>query len=82
MLLAVPEGQRTSLFDQMRSRASELAQELDQQCGQLMLDAKKQMELKNPDKAKEILESVSLTFPTNEHRCHQLANERLDEYQL
>ena len=29
-----------------------------------------------------VLESVALAFPTNEHRCHQLANERLDEYQL
>ena len=82
VLLVVPDEQRTTLFEQMRRRANELAQELDQQCGQLMLEAKKQMELKNPDQAKVILESVSLSFPTNEHRCHQLANERLDEYQL
>jgi hypothetical protein len=82
VLLVVPEEQRGALFEQMRRRADELAQELDHQCAQLMLDAKKQMELKDPDKAKEILDSVSLAFPTNEHRCHQLANERLDEYQL
>lgn len=82
VLLVVPEEQRGTLFEQTRRKSEELAQELDRQCGALMLDAKKQMELKNPDRAKEILDSVSLSFPTNEHRCHQLANERLDEYQL
>lgn len=82
LLLVVPEGQRTSLFEQARRKADEIGQELDRQCGQLMLEAKKQMELKNPEGAKDILTSVTLYFPTNEHRCHALANEKLDEYQL
>ncbi len=82
LLLVVPEEQRTTLFEQTRRKADELGQELDRQCGALMLEAKKQMELKNPDRAKEILLEVALYFPTNEHRCHGLANEKLDEYQL
>ncbi len=82
VLLAVPEEQRTSLFEQMRRKSDELAQELDRQCGALMLEAKKQMELKNPDRAKEILESVAGVFPNNEHRCHALAMDRIAEYQL
>ncbi len=82
ILLVVPEEQRTTLFEQTRRKADELGQELDRQCGALMLEAKKQMELKNPERAKEILLEVAQYFPTNEHRCHALANEKLDEYQL
>jgi pSer/pThr/pTyr-binding forkhead associated (FHA) protein len=82
VLLVVPEEQRGTLFDQTRRKAAELGQELDRQCGALMLEAKKQMELKNPERAKEILLDVGQYFPTNEHRCHALANEKLDEYQL
>ncbi len=82
LLLVVPEEQRTSLFEQTRRKADEIGMELDRQCGALMLEAKKQMELKNPERAKEILLEVAQYFPTNEHRCHALANEKLDEYQL
>jgi pSer/pThr/pTyr-binding forkhead associated (FHA) protein len=82
LLLVVPEEARTTLFEQTRRKADEIGQELDRQCGALMLEAKKQMELKNPERAKEILLEVALYFPTNEHRCHALANEKLDEYQL
>ncbi len=81
-LLAVPDGERATYFEQVRRRADEIGQELDQQCGKLMLDAKKQMELRHPGRAKEILEQVSQFFPTAEHRCHTLANEKLTEYQL
>ncbi len=82
LLLVVPEEQRATLFDQTRRKADEIGMELDRQCGALMLEAKKQMELKNPERAKEILLEVAQYFPTNEHRCHALANEKLDEYQL
>ena len=82
LLLVVPDEQRTTLFEQTRRKADEIGQELDRQCGALMLEAKKQMELKNPERAKEILQEIALYFPTNEHRCHALANEKLDEYQL
>jgi hypothetical protein len=82
VLLAVPEDQRTTLFEQTRRKASDLAQELDRQCGALLLEAKKQLELKNPERAKELLDSVGLFFPDTEHHCHQLATEKLGEYQL
>ncbi len=82
LLLGLPEEQRTSLFEQARRKADEIGQELDRQCGALMLEAKKQMELKDPQRAKEILMEVAQYFPTTEHRCHTLANEKLDEYQL
>ena len=45
-------------------------------------EAKKQMELRNPEKAKEILEAVPLAFPGRDHRCQALADEALTRYQL
>ncbi len=82
VLLGVAEDRRTTLFEQSQRKANELGQELDRQCGALMLDAKRQIESKDPERAKEILLEVGLYFPSDEHRCHVLANEKLDEYQL
>ena len=81
-LLAVPEAQRGEFYAEARIRAAALQKELDQQCGALLLSAKKAMELKNPEKAKEILEQVEAYFPGNEHRCQNLAREKLYEYEL
>lgn len=81
-MLSVPEEERGTLFDQARRRADELGAQLDQECGAVMLEAKKQMELRNPDGAKEILEGVPHAFPGREHRCQSLAEEALTRYEL
>jgi hypothetical protein len=81
-LLALHEEDRGTLFSELKRRADALRLELDTQCGTLMLDAKKQMELKNPDAAREILEGVPRFFPTRDHPCHALAEEKLTEYDL
>ncbi|MBL8956496.1 MAG: FHA domain-containing protein [Myxococcaceae bacterium] len=81
-LLPVEEPKRTWLFAELKRRADVARGELDVLCGTLMLDAKKQMELKNPDAAREILEGVSRYFPTQEHSCPAQAEEKLVEYDL
>jgi hypothetical protein len=81
-LLALRDEERGPLFAELKRRSDFLRLALDTQCGALMLDAKKQMELKNPDAAREILEGVPRFFPTNDHPCHALAEEKLSEYGL
>lgn len=81
-LLSVPESERGGLFEQARRKADELGVQLDRECGAMLLEAKKQMELRNPEKAKEILEAVPLAFPGRDHRCQALADEALTRYQL
>jgi hypothetical protein len=82
LLLALPEAKRTALFADARFRHAELGRELDQKCGAYLLEAKKQMELKNPDRAKEILEEVPVHFLDKDHRCQGLAKQKLEEYEL
>lgn len=81
-LLSLREERRGWLYTDMKRRADAARVELDVQCGTIMLDAKKQMELKNPEGAKEILEGVSRYFPTRDHPCPALADEKLREYDL
>lgn len=81
-MLALKEEQRTWLFADLKRRADAARVELDVQCGTLMLEAKKQIELKNPEGAKEILEGVWRWFPTKDHPCPALAEEKLREYDL
>ena len=81
-LLALREEERGPLFTELKRRCDAVRFALDTQCGTLMLDAKKQMELKNPDAAREILEGVPRFFPTKDHPCHALAEEKLAEYEL
>jgi hypothetical protein len=81
-LLALRDEERGPLFSELKRRCDSVRFALDTQCGTLMLDAKKQMELKNPDAAREILEGVPRFFPTKDHPCHALAEEKLAEYEL
>lgn len=82
LLLGLPEEKRTNLFPDARFKHAELGRELDQKCGAYLLEAKKQMELKFPDRAREILEEVPMHFPGKEHPCQTLAKEKLAEYEL
>ncbi len=81
-MLALKEEQRGWLFAELKRRADAARVELDVQCGTLMLEAKKQIELKNPEGAKEMLEGVWRWFPTRDHPCPALAEEKLREYDL
>ncbi len=81
-LLPLEENKRTWLFAELKHRADVTRGELDVQCGTIMLEAKKQMELKNPDAARDILEGVSRFFPTREHSCPAQAEDKLREYDL
>jgi hypothetical protein len=82
LLLALPEDKRTTLFADARAKHAELGRELDQRCRAYLLDAKKNMELRYPDRAREILEEVPLHFPGKDHRCQALARQKLEEYEL
>ena len=81
-LVALPEASRPELYDFVAEQRAVLGRELDQKCRTLMLDAKRSMQLKNPDKALEALEDVARYFPTTEHRCHNLALRTMNEYEL
>lgn len=82
VLLALPEDARTSLYSDARFKHAELGRELDQRCGASLLEAKKQMELKNPDRAKVILDDIPTHFPGKEHPCQNLALAKSAEYEL
>ena len=71
--------QRPELYGLVRLKLAESARELDLLCGRMMLAAQKSLELKNRVKAKQRLEEISNYFPTTEHRCHNLAVEKLQD---
>jgi len=81
-LLPLEDNKRTWLFAELKRRADVTRGELDVQCGTIMLEAKKQMELKNPDAARDILEGVTRFYPSGEHSCPAQAEEKLQEYDL
>jgi hypothetical protein len=81
-LVALPDDARPELFLFVADQRATLGRELDQKCRTLMLDAKRSMQLKNPEKALEALEDVARYFPTTEHRCHNLALQTMNEYEL
>jgi hypothetical protein len=75
-------GKKPELHEIARTEMLAMKKELDQQCARLMLEAKRQMELKKRKKARVTLDEVSRYFPTGEHRCHNLALEKIQEYEL
>jgi hypothetical protein len=74
--------ERPELYQLARYNLTLIGRQLDQQCGLLMLSARKAIELKKRKDAKQVLESVNAYFPTAEHRCHNLALEKLNQYDL
>jgi predicted component of type VI protein secretion system len=81
-LLSLPDEERGPLFNEIKQHADALRLKLDSECGALMLEAKKQMELQNPDAAREVLQEVLRNFPARDHPCPSLAEEKLAEYDL
>ena len=74
--------ERSELYQLARYELGDIGRQLDQQCGLLMLAARKAIELHHRKEAKQTLESVNAYFPTAEHRCHNLALEKLNQYDL
>ncbi len=81
-LLAVPEQARPEVFAEAQVQMAELSRLLDQRCRMLLLEARRDIELKSPEEARQTLEDVARHFPTTEHRCHNQALRALSEYQL
>ncbi len=75
-------GQKPELYRLVRHQLESVGKELDRHCNTLMLDAQRAIKLKNPVKARQTLEEVDRYFPTTEHRCHNLALAKLEEYEL
>jgi hypothetical protein len=74
--------EKPPLYDDVRYQLARTVAELDQRCGQLMLDFQRHVQYRNRKKAIATLEEVRRRFPTTEHRCHNLAQEKADEHEL
>ena len=74
--------ERPELYEMARYQMSTLKRELDQLCAKLMLEAERSIQLRQRVRARQTLESVPQHFPTNEHRCHNLARKKLYDYNL
>jgi len=73
---------RPDLYDVAHAQVSLLGARLDQQCARMMLEFQRALQYKNRKKAKQTLEEVGRYFPTGEHRCHNLALQKVNEYEL
>ncbi len=73
---------KPELYSVVQLKMNDLRVRLDALCSRLMLDAERAMRLKNRKKARTTLEDVPRYFPTPEHRCHNLALEKLALYGL
>lgn len=75
-------NEKPELYQLVRYQLASIGRELDAQCGKLMLAARKAIELQDKRKAKQVLDEVNAYFPTAEHRCHNLALEKANEFDL
>lgn len=70
------------LYQLVRYQLASIGRDLDQQCGKMMLAARKAYELHDKRKARQVLDEVNAYFPTAEHRCHNLALEKANQFDL
>ncbi|WP_257462469.1 FHA domain-containing protein [Archangium lipolyticum] len=73
---------KPDLYQDVRFMLGQVAADLDQKCGQLMLDFQRNIQFKDTKRAVQVLEEVNRRFPTRAHRCHNLALEKANEYGL
>lgn len=73
---------KPGLYHDVRFQLGQVAAELDQKCGQLMLDFQRAVQYRSKKKARAALQEVSRRFPTAEHRCHNLGLQKAYEYEL
>ncbi len=74
--------QKPDLYNEVLFQLAQLARELDQTCRLLMLDFQRSLQFRDGDKARATVEEVMRRFPTTEHRCHNLALEKANQYEL
>ncbi|MFY2557727.1 FHA domain-containing protein [Corallococcus terminator] len=73
---------KPELYQDVRYQLSQVSSELDHQCAQLMLEFQQAVQFRSAKKARAALQEVSRRFPTTEHRCHNLAQEKAFEHEL
>lgn len=77
-----PLTEHPALYHDVRLRMNQLKNEMDTLCGTLLLDFQRAIELNQRRKARASLQDVVRHFPTPEHRCHNQAMARYNEYSL
>jgi hypothetical protein len=70
------------VYQTARFQMNQLARELEQTCSRMMFDFQVAMRLRNRTKAANTLKEIAMYFPTPEHRCHNLARQKLLEHRL
>jgi hypothetical protein len=74
--------EKPDLYEDVRHMLGIVSLELDQKCGQLLLDFQRNIQLKENERAAQVLEEINLSFPTTSHRCHNVALEKARQYEL
>ena len=74
--------EKPDLYHDVRYMLGQVAADLDQKCGQLMLDFQRSIQFKQRKRAVAVLAEVKRRFPTAAHRCHNLVLEKANEHGL
>jgi hypothetical protein len=73
---------RPALYEQVLADLRATALQLDRQCAKLMLEVESLLGRRRMEEAGTALQELLRYFPTTEHRCHNLARDKLREYDL
>jgi hypothetical protein len=73
---------KPELYEDVKFMLAQTAGELDQECRRRMLEFQRSVQYRDGDKALDTVQQVLRIFPTTEHRCHNLAIEKANEYEL
>nr|WP_255428436.1 FHA domain-containing protein [Corallococcus sp. AB038B] len=73
---------KPELYEDVRERIAQISMELDHRCSQLMMQFQRAVQFRSRRDAVATLEDVRRRFPTAEHRCHNLAQEKAYEHEL
>nr|WP_255424215.1 FHA domain-containing protein [Corallococcus sp. AB011P] len=74
--------EKPELYEDVRERIAQISTELDHRCSQLMMQFQRAVQFRSRRDAVATLEDVRRRFPTAEHRCHNLAQEKAYEHEL
>ncbi|AKJ02687.1 type III secretion system (T3SS) inner membrane Yop/YscD-like protein [Archangium gephyra] len=74
--------EKPELYEDVRHMMGQVAVDLDQKCGQLMLEFQKHVQFKDKKRARRVIDEITRRFPTPAHRCHNLALEKANEHGL
>ncbi|WP_233166376.1 FHA domain-containing protein [Archangium sp. Cb G35] len=74
--------EKPELYEDVRHMMGQVALDLDQKCGQLMLEFQRNIQFKDKKRARRVVDEITRRFPTPAHRCHNLALEKANEHGL